>query len=363
MPPDEDLVVPRDRLLVKEEARMRLEGRDAHARAAYPVFRVDALVDYVLDGGGIDVDRRALLGRRRREGDADLLGTDGEIDLLSDLELLVVVCTDIGEAFGPDGAVVAVLRNDLAGEEVGVADERGDEAGGRGLVYLGGAVELLDAAAVDHRYAVGERHRLALVVRHVHERDPDLVVDRVELEKHVLAQLEVERGERLVQEQDLRAVDEGPRYRDTLLLAARKLVRILPRMLAHLYHVEYGVDLLLDLLLRKLREPERERDVVPDRHRREEGVVLKHRVDAALVRRKVGDVPAFEVDAPGIGLFKAAEHPEERRLAAAGRTEKREKLPLFDGKRDVVDRCQRAKPLRHVVEDEKFVAQFWFASV
>ena len=273
---------------------MRLEGRDAHARAAYPVLRVDALVDYVLDGGGIDVYRRALLRRRRREGHADLLGPDGKIDLLPDLKLLVVVRAYVGEAVRPDGAVVAVFRHDLAGEEVRVADERGDEARGRGLVYLGR----------------GERHRLALVVRDVHERDADLVVDRVELEEHVLAELQVERRERLVQEKHLRPVDEGARYRDALLLAARELVRVLPRVLAHLDHVEYRVYLLLDLLLRELREPERKRDVVPDRHRGEKRVVLEHRVDASLVRREVGDVPAFKVDATGIGLLEAAEHSE-----------------------------------------------------
>ena len=144
---------------------------------------------------------------------------------------------------------------------------------------------------------VGERHRLALVVRDVHERDADLVVDRVELEKHVLAKLQVERGERLVKKQHLGPVNEGARNRDALLLTARELVRILPRVFAHLDHVEYCVDLLLDFLLRELRESEGERDVVPDRHCGKKRVVLEHRVDAALVRSEVRNVLAFEEDA------------------------------------------------------------------
>ena len=57
-------------------------------------------------------------------------------------------------------------------------------------------------------------------MRDVHERDADLIVDRVELKEHVLAKLQVERGERLDKEQHLRTVDEGARYRDALLLAA-----------------------------------------------------------------------------------------------------------------------------------------------
>ena len=200
-------------------------------------------------------------------------------------------------------------------------------------------------------------------MRDVHERDADLVVDRVELEEHVLAKLQVERGERLVKKQHLRAVDEGARNRDALLLAARELVRVLPRVLAHLDHVEYCVDLLLDFLLGKFRKPQGERDVVPDRHRGEERVVLEHRVDAALVGGEARYVLSFEEDATRIWLLEAAEHPEERSLAASRRTKQREELAFVYRKRDVVDRSQRAEPLRYMIEDEKIVAQFRYASL
>ena len=58
---------------------------------------------------------------------------------------------------------------------------------------------------------------------HVHERDPDLALEGLELELHLLAELEVERAERLVEEEHGRAVDEGPGERDALLLAAGHL--------------------------------------------------------------------------------------------------------------------------------------------
>ena len=199
---------------------MGFKGRDAEIRALDPVLGINALVDDVLDRRRIDVDGRALLRRRRRERHADLLWADGEINLLADLKLLVVVGADVRKTSRADRAVVAFRSDDLAGEKVGVADERGDETRRGRLVYLRGAVELFDRAAVDDRDAVGKRHRLALVVRDVHERDADLIVDRVELKEHVLAKLQVERSERLVKEQHLRTVDEGARDRDALLLAA-----------------------------------------------------------------------------------------------------------------------------------------------
>ena len=69
------------------------------------------------------------------------------------------------------------------------------------LVDLLGRAELLDDAVVHDRDAVRHRERLLLVVRHVDERDPDLALDALELDLHLLAQLEVERAERLVEQQ------------------------------------------------------------------------------------------------------------------------------------------------------------------
>ena len=49
---------------------------------------------------------------------------------------------------------------------------------------------------------------------------PTLVLDTLELELHLLAKFQVERAERLVEEEDARAVDERTGQRHTLLLAA-----------------------------------------------------------------------------------------------------------------------------------------------
>ena len=62
-------------------------------------------------------------------------------------------------------------------------------------------------------------------MRHVDERRAELVLDALQLELHLLAKLHVERAERLVEEQRRRPVDERPRERDALLLAAGELPR------------------------------------------------------------------------------------------------------------------------------------------
>ena len=78
------------------------------------------------------------------------------------------------------------------------------------------------------RDTIGHDERLLLVVRHVHERDPDRVLDALELDLELLAHLEVERAERLVEEEHLRLHHERTGERDALLLPARKLARLAP---------------------------------------------------------------------------------------------------------------------------------------
>ena len=63
-------------------------------------------------------------------------------------------------------------------------------------------------------------------MRDVDERDADVVLDRLQLELHLLAELEVERAERLVEQQHLRLVHKRAGERDPLLLTTGELARL-----------------------------------------------------------------------------------------------------------------------------------------
>ena len=54
---------------------------------------------------------------------------------------------------------------------------------------------------------------------HINEGDADLELDRLQLELHLLPELEVKGAQRLVEEQDARSIDERPREGDSLALA------------------------------------------------------------------------------------------------------------------------------------------------
>ena len=216
---------------------------------------------------------------------------------------------------------------DVAGQQVGRADEAGHEARRRVLVDGPRRAELLDPALVHDRDAVGHGQRLALVVRHVDERDADLALDPLELDLHGLAELEVKRAERLVEQQRPRPVHQGAGQRDPLLLAAGQLARaaLLPAGEAD------GLDDLADppghLVLGDALAPQPERDVLEHAHVREQRVGLEHHVHVPLVRRDAEDALAVELDLAARGLLEPRDHPHRGGLAATGRAKEREELP------------------------------------
>ena len=110
-------------------------------------------------------------------------------------------------------------------QQVGRAEEGGDEARRRARVQLVGPAHLEQAPEVHDADAVGQRERLFLVVRHEHGGDPELALHLADGAAQFLADLGVERAEGLIEQQHLGLVRERARHRDALLLAAGELRR------------------------------------------------------------------------------------------------------------------------------------------
>ena len=86
-------------------------------------------------------------------------------------------------------------------------------------------------------------------MRDVHEGDADLLLDALELDLQLLAQAQVERAERLVEEQRPRAVDQRAGERDALPLAAGELGGLALGEVAELDHLQRLADPGLRLAL------------------------------------------------------------------------------------------------------------------
>ena len=128
--------------------------------------------------------------------------------------------------------------------DIAHADEAGDELRARPVVDFLRRAGLLDLAGVHHRDHVGGGHRLGLVVGDVDRGVAVLVVQAAHLEAHLLAQVGVEVGQRLVEQQRLRLDDQRARQRDALLLAAGQLAGIAVGQRRELRGGEDGVELL-----------------------------------------------------------------------------------------------------------------------
>ena len=200
-----------------------------------------------------------------------------------------------------------------------------------------------------HGDPVRDGERLLLVVRHEHRRDAETLLDVADLLAHADTQLRVEVRQRLVEQQQPRALHERASKRCALLLASGDLCGAAPRMMRQAHEVEHLGDPIGDLATRDARYPQRVGDVLRNAHVGQ-GIVLKHHGARPLLGSERGDVVAVHGDRAEIGREEPRNHAERRRFAAAGRAEQRHELALCDVEREVVDDHASAECLREAGE-------------
>ena len=132
--------------------------------------------------------------------------------------------------------------------------------------------------------AVADPDRLLGVVGHQQRRRAGVAQQRQRLLAHLGAQGGVQRGERLVEQHQLRRGRQRAGQRHPLLLAARQRVRIGPGVGAH---VDRGQQLgHAPLAAAPVAAAEAEGHVLADAQMREQGEVLEHQPDPAALRRQ-----------------------------------------------------------------------------
>ncbi len=113
---------------------------------------------------------------------------------------------------------------------------------------------------------------LLLVVGDYDKRDAQLLLDVDQLKLRVLAQLAIQRGEGLIQQEQLRPLDQGACERHTLALSAGELMRLTAEKGSHLDDFENLADPAPDLVPPEPLLLETERDVLLDIHVREQRI-------------------------------------------------------------------------------------------
>ena len=267
----------------------------------------------------------------------DLLRPDRQRDLGARDGISRRIGQEIEPAFHPAMDEIPLALGDLGLDEIRVADEIGDEAVDRPLIDVERRAQLLDLALAHDRDPVAHGERLFLVVGHEDEGDAGAPLQVLELAAHLLAELEVEGRERLVQQQHLGMIGQRARQGDPLLLPAGELGGAPSAQPRHLDQGQHLLDDAADLLLGRAPHLQSEGDVLRHRHMGEQGIALEDGIDRPLIGRQMLDRAALEQDLAGARLLEAGDQAQQRGLAAARGAQEGEELVLPDGDRDVVE--------------------------
>ena len=168
--------------------------------------------------------------------------------------------------------------------------------------------------------------------------------------QNLLARLRVEIARWLVGEEESGLVRESARHRHPLHLPARELVRVGALLFREADVEKTARGARVGLGRGDTLEKERQRDVLERRHRREQIEELKHgggglpAVGVALVLGKGREIAPVHEDAARRRAVERPEQVQERRLAAARRTEERGEAAGLEGERDAEERVHPGGP-------------------
>ena len=210
-----------------------------------------------------------------------------------------------------------------------------------------------DATGAQHGRAVAQRADLVELVADVEDRHA-LVRERLQRCEQALDRLRRQHRCRFVHDQEARALQQAAYDLDALTLADGHRVHVpvgLERQaVARRHFPDAPGEIVPDP-----RGLERERDVLGDRQRLEQGEVLEHHADAEPAgARRVADLDpgAFPFDRSGIRLDHAVDDLHQRRLAGAVLAQHRVDLAGQHVERDAVVRHDRRVDLGDAVEGE-----------
>ena len=260
------------------------------------------------------------------------------------------------------GDVDASVR-DRAGQRVGGAEKGQHVAVGGRVVHRARGADLHDAPGAHHGDAVGEGECLALVVGDQDRRGLQPAQQQGEFELHRLAQVAVQRAERLVQQQHGRLDGERAGDGDALALAAAELRRVALFEAVELQQRHHlggsgalgGAGLAAGV--------QAVGDVAGDRQMREHGVLLEHHRDVAAMRRDGVQQRAAQADGAGIRGLEPGDHVQQGRLAAAAGAEQGHDLPVADGQVAAVDGGDAAEIAADAGEFQRRLGQLWTSRV
>ena len=212
-----------------------------------------------------------------------------------------------------------------AADGVGGAHKAGHKRGLRRVVQRLRGADLLKAAGVHHRHMVRQHQGLGLVMGDVDKGGAKVGLQLLELNFHVLTQLQIQGTQGLVEQQQRGFEHQAACNRHPLLLPTRELVDALVLGTGKAHPLQHRADTPRDVGFGQAAPRQAIANVFADRHHGKQRQVLEHHVHRALVWRHSPHAVAADADVPGIGAHETGNHAQQRGLATARRAEDREK--------------------------------------
>jgi len=178
--------------------------------------------------------------------------------------------------------------------------------------------DLLNDAVLHNDDTVAQSHGLRLVVGHIDKGGVDALAQLDQLCPHLVAELGVQIGQRLVHQQDLRLPDDGAADGHALTLAAGKGLGLAVQILRDVQDLRRLFHPLIDLSLVHFPQLQGESDVLPDSHVGVQGIVLEHHGDVPVLGGHIVHQLAADVQLAAGDLLQTGHHPQGGGLAAAG---------------------------------------------
>ena len=232
-------------------------------------------------------------------------------------------------------------------------------AHGPGIELLGRAL-LLDAALVHEHHAVGHGQGLFLVVRDHDGGNAQLALQLADLAAQLGAHLGIERGQRLVEQQQARPGRQRTGQGHALLLAARQLGRVALGLRAQAHQGQHLGHTLARLRRRLPVQPEGH--VLRGREIGKQRIALEHHAKATACGRPARDVIALEQHPALVRHVDAADDAQQRGLAAARRAEQADELARLHVQVNAAQHLLIAVALGDMVYAQHGVAPAYFFS-
>src|SRR5262249_15440903 len=187
---------------------------------------------------------------------------------------------------------------------------------------IGRSADLLDDTLLHDRDAVGDAHRLLLVMGDHDGGDVELIQKLEQFSPKLLPQPRVEIAERLVEQEKTRFDDDGAGKGDSLLLASGQRFGPFAARRQEPNEIQSICNFRAYDRLAQTAHAQSERHVFIDAEMGEQGVILKENADVSVLRRDLCHIGAVDHDRPAARDDETSERPQAGCLAATRRPEK-----------------------------------------